>query len=161
MGRRNPLTDWVQFLLGERYPWRNQARQIWWRSLKGFRGSCGSNFSIYNTTLSHYCVSVWLWRRYSIPRQWRSQDLEVGAQRVWGMEVPQRVSRGRAPGGFGGRSSPKAHSVLRIFGCQTMHNSEYLAKLHEPLVKHEIDLGYAACLFAALLSNWNTGVWNT
>jgi len=46
MGRRNPLTDWAQFFLGERYPWRNHARQIWWRSLKGFRGSCGSNFSI-------------------------------------------------------------------------------------------------------------------
>ena len=46
MGRRNPLTDWAQFFLGERYPWRNHASQIWWRSLKGFRGSCGSNFSI-------------------------------------------------------------------------------------------------------------------
>ena len=46
MGRRNPLTDWAHFFLGERYPWRNQSCQIWWRSLKGFRGSCGSNFSI-------------------------------------------------------------------------------------------------------------------
>jgi len=34
------------FFLGERYPWRNHACHIWWRSLKGFRGSCGSNFSI-------------------------------------------------------------------------------------------------------------------
>ena len=32
MGRRNPLTDWAQFFLGKRYPWRNQACQIWWRS---------------------------------------------------------------------------------------------------------------------------------
>ena len=48
MGRRNPLTDWAHFF-GERYPWRNHACEIWWRSLKGFRGSCGSNFSI-----SHY-----------------------------------------------------------------------------------------------------------
>jgi len=46
MGRRNPLTDWPQFCLGERYTRYNHAWQIWWRSLKGFRGSCGSNFSI-------------------------------------------------------------------------------------------------------------------
>jgi len=52
MGRRNPLTDWDHFFLGERYRWRKHASQIWGRSLKGFRGSCGSNFSI-----SH--VSVW------------------------------------------------------------------------------------------------------
>jgi len=63
MGRRNPLTDWAQFFLGERYPWRNQARQIWWRSLKGFRGSCRSNFSISHwlcwSSLQHSHTTVW------------------------------------------------------------------------------------------------------
>jgi len=40
-----------------------------------------------------------------------SQDLEVGAQGVWGTEVPQR-GPGAEPlvGGSGGHSSPKAHS---------------------------------------------------
>ena len=43
--------------------------------------------------------------------QWRSQDLEVGAQRVWGTEVPQR-GPGAKPlvGGSGGHSLPKDHS---------------------------------------------------
>ena len=63
MGRRNPLTDWAQFFLGERYPWRNQTCQIWWRSLKGFRGSCGSNFSISHglcwSSLQHSHTTVW------------------------------------------------------------------------------------------------------
>ena len=63
MGRRNPLTDWAQFFLGERYPSRNQAHQIWWRSLKGFRGSCGSNFSISHwlcwSSLQHSHTTVW------------------------------------------------------------------------------------------------------
>ena len=63
MGRRNPLTDWAQFFLGERYPSRNQARQIWWRSLEGFRGSCGSNFSISHwlcwSSLQHSHTTVW------------------------------------------------------------------------------------------------------
>ena len=63
MGRRNPLTDWAQFFLGERYPWPNQACQIWWRSLKGFRGSCGSNFSISHwlcwSSLQHSHTTVW------------------------------------------------------------------------------------------------------
>ena len=63
MGRRNPLTDWAQFFLGGRYPWRNHARQIWWRSLKGFRGSCGSNFSISHwlcwSSLQHSHTTVW------------------------------------------------------------------------------------------------------
>ena len=63
MGRRNPLTDWAQFFLGERYPWRNHARQIWWRSLNGFRGSCGSNFSISHwlcwSSLQHSHTTVW------------------------------------------------------------------------------------------------------
>ena len=98
MGRRNPLTDWAQFFLGERYSWHNQARQIWWRSLKGFRGSWGSNFSISHwlcwsslqvTTLSHYRVNVWYpqqdgrWkitlmfdgRRFCIPK-FRSSTLQ-------------------------------------------------------------------------------------
>ena len=63
MGRRNPLRDWAHFSLGERYPWRNHARQIWWRSLKGFRGSCGSNFSISHwlcwSSLQHSHTTVW------------------------------------------------------------------------------------------------------
>ena len=62
MGRRNPLTDWAQFF-GEGYPWRNQAYQIWWRSLKGFRGRCGSNFSISHwlcwSSLQHPHTTVW------------------------------------------------------------------------------------------------------
>ena len=41
-------------------------------------------------------------------RQWRSQDLEVGAQGVWGTEVPQRGPG--AESGLGGLSLPKAHS---------------------------------------------------
>ena len=63
MGRRNPITDCVRFFLGERYPWRNHACQIWWRSLKGFRGSCGSNFSISHwlcwSSLQHSRTTVW------------------------------------------------------------------------------------------------------
>ena len=63
MGRRNPLTDWAQFFLGERYPWHNHARQIRWRSLKGFRGSCESNFSISHwlcwSSLQHSHTTVW------------------------------------------------------------------------------------------------------
>jgi len=31
-----------------------------------------------------------------------------------------------------------------------MHNFVYLAKLHEPLAKHEKNLGCSACLFAEL-----------
>jgi len=31
-----------------------------------------------------------------------------------------------------------------------MHDFVYLAKLHEPLVKHEKNLGCSACLFAEL-----------
>jgi len=55
-------------------------------------------------------------------------------------------SRGKAP-------PPKAHSILRIFDLQTMHNFVYLAKVHEPLVKHEKNLGCSACLFAELSIN--------
>jgi len=36
-----------------------------------------------------------------------------------------------------GSAAPKAHSILRIFGCQIMHNFVYLAKVHESLVKRE------------------------
>ena len=36
-----------------------------------------------------------------------------------------------------GSAAPKAHSILRIFGCQIMHNFVYLAKVHESLVKCE------------------------
>jgi len=55
-------------------------------------------------------------------------------------------------GGSGGEAPPlkKAHGILGIFGCQIMHNFVYLAKLHEPLVKHEKNLGCSACLFAEL-----------
>jgi len=34
-----------------------------------------------------------------------------------------------------------------------MHDFVYLAKVHEPLVKHEKNLGCSACLFAELPSN--------
>jgi len=70
MGRRNPLTDWVHFFLGERCPWHYHACQIWRRSLKGFRGSCGSNFSISHwlcwSSLQHPHTTVWAsdtWQR--------------------------------------------------------------------------------------------------
>jgi len=63
MGRRNPLTDWAQFFLSERYPWCNQACQIWSRSLKRLRGSRGSNFSISHwlcwSSLQHSHTTVW------------------------------------------------------------------------------------------------------
>jgi len=36
MGRRNPLTDRVQILVGYRDPGPNHVYQIWWRSVKGF-----------------------------------------------------------------------------------------------------------------------------
>ena len=102
MGRRNPLTDWAQFFLGERYPSRNQAHQIWWRSLKVFRGSCGSNFSISHwlcwSSLQHSHTTVWAcdvlplcgWRR--VCTQWpgkmtrKGRILKVtqqGAARIW------------------------------------------------------------------------------
>ena len=79
--------------------------------------------------------------------------MEVGeSQEIWGS--PPARSRDRAPGvGFGVQSPPKAHSILRIFGCQTMHNFVYLAKVHEPLIKHEKNLGCSVCLFAELSSN--------
>jgi len=41
---------------------------------------------------------------------------------------------------------PKAHSILRIFSCQIVDNFVYFAKVHEPLVKHEKNLGRSACL---------------
>ena len=45
--------------------------------------------------------------------QWRSQDLEVGAQGVWGTEVPQR-GPGAEPlvGGSGGIASRKLIAVI-------------------------------------------------
>jgi len=45
------------------------------------------------------------------------------------------------------------YSILRIFGCQTMHSFVYLDKVHEPLVKREKNLGCCASLFAELSSN--------
>ena len=84
--------------------------------------------------------------------QWRNQNLEVA-----------QGAQGQAPGGaFGG--PPKVHSILGIFRCQTMHNFVYLAKLHEPLVKHENYLGCSACLSAELsvvidrANNYSRGV---
>jgi len=66
-------------------------------------------------------------------QQTRSQDLEVGAQEVWGVEVPQRVPGTEPLVGVRGEAPlPKAHSILRILGCQTMHNFVCLAKVHEP-----------------------------
>jgi len=70
--------------------------------------------------------------------QWRSQDLEVGAQRVWGREDPSGV---------------QAHSILRTFGCQTMHNFVYLAKLLKTLVKHEKPRLF--CVIACRVVNCN------
>ena len=70
---------------------------------------------------------------------------------------PPAGSRCRPPGGrVRERSPPKAHSILRISGCQTMHNFAYSARLHEPLVKREKNLGCSACLFGELSSNGNT-----
>jgi len=88
-------------------------------------------------------------------RQWRSQDLEVGGTPiVCGTEVPQRGPGAHWWGVRGTKPPPpKAHNILRIFGCQTMLNFVYLAKLHEPLVKYEKNLGYSACLLAELLGN--------
>jgi len=59
-------------------------------------------------------------------KQWCSQDLEVGAQGV----------HGQSPwwgGGQGAKPPAKAHSILHIFCCQTMHSFVYLAEL----AKHE------------------------
>jgi len=48
---------------------------------------------------------------YRRDSQWRSQDLEVGAQWVWETEVPQRgPGAENLVGGSGGHSLPKAHS---------------------------------------------------
>jgi len=58
----------------------------------------------------------------AVAHQWHSHDLEVG-------------------GGSCG-----------YLAAKIMHNFVYLAKLHEPLVKHEKNLGRSACLFAAELS---------
>jgi len=75
--------------------------------------------------------------------RWRSQDLEVGGTGGPGDGSPQRGPRAEPlVGGF--------HSILRIFGYQTMQNFVYLAKVHEPLVKHEKNPGRSACLFTEL-----------
>ena len=62
-GEKKPFNGLCPIFLGERYPWHNQARQIWWRSLKGFRGSSGSNFSISHwlcwSSLQHSHTTVW------------------------------------------------------------------------------------------------------
>ena len=76
-----------------------------------------------------------------------------GVSRIWrqgGLEdvSPPAGSRGRAPGGGVGKRSPRElipHYGIRIFGCRTMRNFVYLGKVHEPLVKHEKNLGCSAC----------------
>jgi len=52
----------------------------------------------------------------------------------------RKTSSGVPGGRFGGQSSPslKGHSILRIYGCQTMHIFVYLDKLQESLVKHDL-----------------------
>ena len=67
---------------------------------------------VYYTSVNRNALTASL--RFIVDLQWRSQDLEVGGT--------------EGLGGSGG---------LRIFCCQTMHNYVYLAKLHEPLAKHE------------------------
>ena len=47
-------------------------------------------------------------------------------------------------GSGGGQEPPKAHSILWIFCCQTMHYFVYLARLHEPLAKRVKNLVSAA-----------------
>jgi len=67
-----------------------------------------------------------------VARIWR-----YGGQRGSGGRVPSGV-QGQSPWwGVRGRSPSKAHSIIRIFGCETVHNFVYLAKLHEPQVKRE------------------------
>jgi len=59
------------------------------------------------------------------------------AQGVWRTEVLQRGPGAETlESGSGGEDAQKAHSILRTFGCQTMHNFVYLSKLHEPLVNN-------------------------
>ena len=74
-----------------------------------------------------------------------SQDLEVGGHKGSGDGSFPAMCTGRAPGGrFWGQEPPKAHSILWIFCCQTMHYFVYLARLHEPLAKHEKNVVSAA-----------------
>jgi len=56
---------------------------------------------------------------YSVTQQWRSQDLEVGGHRGLRDGSPSAGSRVRAPGG---RMGFRGLGILRIFGCQTIHN---------------------------------------
>jgi len=49
--KRNPLSDLDEILQDGRYPRLNHVGKFWCRSVKGFRGSGGSNFGF----------SHWLW----------------------------------------------------------------------------------------------------
>jgi len=81
-----------------------------------------------------------------VARIWRlGEHRESG-----GWKSPSWV-RGRAPSG--GKRGFGAFRILRIFGCQAMHNFVYLAAVHESLVKHEKNLGCSACSFAELSSD--------
>jgi len=77
--------------------------------------------------------------------QWHSQNLEVGAEGVWEMEVPQQ--------GPGAEPLVVVRGTKPPYGCQTKHNFVYLAKVHEPLLKHEKNLRCSVRLFTELSSN--------
>jgi len=72
-----------------------------------------------------------------------------------GTEVPQRGAGAEFLVEGSGTNPPprKLAALLRLSGCQTMHNFVYLAKVQEPLIKHEKNLRCSACLFADLSSN--------
>ena len=82
--------------------------------------------------------------------QWRRQDLEVGGTGSLGDGSPPAGPGAEPLVGCSGGEDPRKR---RIFGYQTVLSFVYLAKLHEPLVKHEKNLGCSACLFAELSSN--------
>ena len=81
-----------------------------------------------------------------VARIWRWEGA-TGCLGLWGTEVPQRPPnhhRGVClPVRVRGQSPPKA----------LPNHFVYLAKLHEPLVKHEKNLGCSTCLSAELSSS--------
>jgi len=60
--KRNPLSDLDKGLQDSRYPRHNHLCKCWWPSVKGFRGSGGSNFalpySLWSSSLQHSCTTV-------------------------------------------------------------------------------------------------------
>ena len=82
--------------------------------------------------------------------QWRSQDLEVGAQGVWETEVPQR-GPGAKPlvGGSGGIASRKVIAVIKDIWLPNMHNFVYLAQRRSQEFSFEPNF-VGACPLAAL-----------